>query len=443
MHRSAIKPTFLATVAVYFDYDEPKSRFLRREKSMRNSWIAFIIIGGFTAIAVDSGFSEAAPGDGFHYINSSFENASPLYWERGGDGAVHIYLVYDSERDSPNRANGHWLFQAQAEKGSELTFTLHNFDNVWNGKHGAPVSKKTICYTSPDGRSWTAIPTELLEGDAIRIQVKMESDSLYLARLEPYRISDLDHFLAEINRSPLVDIEKIGRTVEGRELEIVRAGNPGAPYCVLLRARSHPWEPGGNWVVQGLVRRLLMDDEIAKRYRERFCVYVLPMANKDGVARGRTRFNSLGVDLNRKWDQPADPQNAPENFALESWLQMMIERGKRPHLAIDFHNDEGGNLHLSFPGADAERYRKRMKRLEDLMRAHSWYTEGSVGGGVSEPATFGDGLLNRFGIDAVVQELNCNWIAGLNKVPSARDWELLGEQYLEIFYRYFDGWESL
>lgn len=401
----------------------------------RISWIFFVYAVSLSGF----GYTEEIPGAGFHYINSSFENASPLHWERAANGVIHVYLVYDSERDSTNRANGHWLFQAQAEKGAELTFVLHNFDNIWNGKHGAPVSKKTICYISPDGRSWSAIPTELLEGDAIRIQVKMESESLYLARLEPYRLSDLDHFLIEINRSPLATIETIGHTVEGRDLEIIRAGNPGAPFRVFLRARSHAWEPGGNWVVQGLVRRLLMNDETAKRWRERFCVYALPMANKDGVARGRTRFNSLGEDLNRKWDRPSNPQFAPENAALESWLQSTIERGQRPHLAIDFHNDEGGNLHLSYPLAEAERYRNRMKRLEDLMRTLSWYTEGSAGGEAPAPATFGDGLLNRFGIDAVVQELNCNWIAGLNKVPSAKDWELFGEQYLEIFYRYFEG----
>ena len=45
----------------------------------------------------------------------------------------------------------------------------------------------------------------------------------------------------------------------------------------------------------------------------RFCV--MPMANKDGVAKGRTRFNLNGIDLNRGWDKPADEKLAPENAA--------------------------------------------------------------------------------------------------------------------------------
>ena len=55
------------------------------------------------------------------YINTSFENASQLDWEVDSDGVVNVSLIYDHERSSPNRANGHWYFQIQAEPGSDLT----------------------------------------------------------------------------------------------------------------------------------------------------------------------------------------------------------------------------------------------------------------------------------------------------------------------------------
>jgi murein tripeptide amidase MpaA len=122
----------------------------------------------------------------------------------------------------------------------------------------------------------------------------------------------------------------IGKTVEARDLEIVRVGNPLAPYRVFLRARAHPWEAGGNWVVHGLVNRLLKDDDDARLFLKRYCLYVMPMANKDGVARGRSRFNLHGKDLNRDWNSPADPALAPENAALEDWLSKMMTDGKPP-----------------------------------------------------------------------------------------------------------------
>jgi hypothetical protein len=378
------------------------------------------------------------PATGLEFIHTGFENASPLHWEVDADGVIHVHLVYDQERSSPNRANGHWHFQLHAKPGSRLTLVLHNLDNVWNGKKGSPVSGRTISFLSADGRKWQPLRAALLPGNRLQLKVEMPGPRLYVARLEPYRLSDLAKLLETIKGDPRVEVTRIGKTVEGRDLEIIRVGKPDAPYRVLLRARAHPWEPGGNWVVQGLIRRLLRDDEAARRYLARYCVYVLPMANKDGVARGRTRFNLQGKDLNRNWDRPADPDLAPENHALEAWIEAMIRKGQKPDLAIDFHNDEGGLLHISRPGGtDLKRYLQRMKALEGLLRKHTWFTEGNTGEAFHNPGTLGEGLLARYGIDAAVHELNANWIAGLKDYPSGRNWELYGEQLCQVFFEYF------
>jgi len=372
------------------------------------------------------------------FLNTSFENASPLYWEVDANDLIHVYLIYDQERASPNRANGHWLFQVQARPGAELTFLLRNFDNVWNGRKGSPLHQRTVCFASLDGRTWQTVPTELTADNRLRIKVRADTGSLYLARLEPYRISDLETLKHKIGTDRRVEITTIGQTVEGRELEIIRIGNPEAAHRVVLRARAHPWEPGGNWVVEGLIQRLLREDEAARRYLERYCVYVMPMANKDGVARGRTRFNLLGADLNRKWDQPADPTINPENHALERWLQSMVTNGRKPDLLIDLHNDESGGLHIDRPEKGLDEYLRSMDRLDAVLRQYTWYTERTSKASSSSPGSIGGGLLARFGVHACVLELNANWIAGLNACPSAQRWQLFGAQLCEAFFHYFE-----
>ena len=163
------------------------------------------------------------------------------------------------------------------------------------------------------------------------------------------------------------------------------------------------------------------------------------MANKDGVARGRTRFNMQGKDLNRDWDAPADPTLAPENAALEAWLQRQIDRGRKPDFAMDLHNDESGLLHLSRPAIPAvDAYLERMKRFEALLRRHTWFTEGSTGGSFRNPGTIGEGLLERFGIDACILEFNCNWAAGLNRPPDAQAWQVFGRGLRQVFLDYLD-----
>src|SRR5437879_5530618 len=71
------------------------------------------------------------------FIDTSFENASPVWYEFAPDGAVLVHLLYDRERSSPNRAAGHIHFQLHAKPGSRLTLEFRNLDNVWNGVSGS------------------------------------------------------------------------------------------------------------------------------------------------------------------------------------------------------------------------------------------------------------------------------------------------------------------
>lgn len=401
-------------------------------KAQKTILAAVVLVACGNAFAADE-----SPSCPLVYINTTFENASPLFWEIGDAGEVNVSLMYDHERSSPNRAAGHWHFRVEAPKGSVLTIVLNNLQNIYNGRKGSPASDRTISYISPDGSSWRASEMELLDGDRLKLTLQMEADQMYVARLEPYRLSDLEKLLDEIRDNPLVAIMKIGETVEGRDLRMIRVGAQDAPHRVLIRARAHPWEPGGNWVVEGMIGRLLKDDARARAYLKRYSVYIMPMANKDGVARGWTRFNTAGKDLNRNWDRPADSVHAPENHALETWIESMIAQGRKPDLMIDFHNDQGGRLHISRPKVDLQRYLARMKRFESLLREHTWFTEGATGGDYRNPGTIGEGLLERYGVHACVHELNANWIAGLEAYPDGKNWELYGQQLCEVFHELF------
>jgi hypothetical protein len=372
------------------------------------------------------------------FIDTSFENASPVWYELAPDGTVLVHLLYDHERSSPNRAAGHIHFQLQAKPGARLTLEFRNLDNVWNGVSGSVARELKVVVVSEDGRAWKSVPLESLPDNRVRLHMEMPGPRLYVARVEPYRLSDLASFLANIRTNQLVEITMIGRTVQGRELEILRVGRPQAPFRAFVRARAHPWEPGGNWVVEGLVHRLLKGDAEASEFLERYCVYILPMANKDGVALGRTRFNLQGKDLNRNWDRPSDPQLAPENFALEQWLEGRLKAGQAPQLALELHNDGGGLLHISRPPVPGlPRHLERMATLENLLRQHTWFTEGSTKGSFRNSGTLGDGWLERYQIDAAVHEFNCNWIAGLKDYPSAKHWRSYGEKLATVFYEYF------
>lgn len=132
-----------------------------------------------------SGTKSGVPGAALEYVDSSFENASPVWYERAGDGAILIYLLYDHERASPNRAAGHIHFRIHAPTGARLTLEFRNLDNVWNGRRASIANELHTVVVSEDGRDWRSLATEVLEGNRVRLRLEMPGPSLYVARVEP------------------------------------------------------------------------------------------------------------------------------------------------------------------------------------------------------------------------------------------------------------------
>jgi hypothetical protein len=378
------------------------------------------------------------------FIDYYFENASPLSWKIQGDTIVKISLPADYERESLNRQTDHWYFKLEADSGTRVKLILSKMmADVYNGKLATNwwnFKDDISCYISYDNKIWEAIKTSRLPGMELKVDFIMKGESVYIARIPPYTISDLENLKKRITNNSSVKIFNIGSTVEKRPLEIIRIGDPDAPNSVLIRARAHPWEPGGSWVVEGLINEFISRN--SKKWKETFCVYIMPMANKDGVAHGMTRFNVSGKDLNRNWDKMADSVLCPEKYALEKFIESLISKGKKPGLAIDIHNDDGGGINLAAHSKDDIQFQKNMKIFESLMRSHtsfsenmkySWKTEGQPVSNVS----FENGLLSRYGIEAIVYELNANRISSLDKMPEQDDWLETGKNLNQVFYEYF------
>lgn len=373
------------------------------------------------------------------YVNWEFENGSPLSWQIARDGRLIINPIPDIERNTHNTDLGHWHFQLYAVKGSDVKVEINNCSvqhGLWKGTH---ISEKTHCFVSTDGRKWKSVPTEMISDDRLTFTVYMEENMMYVSRAEPYRVSDLGKLKAQIKDHPQVKITPIGHTFEGRELEIIRLGNKNAPYRVFIRIRPHAWEVSGSWAIQGLIRKLTSGNDDAKRYLERYCIYTMPMANKDSVWNGRQYYTSSGINLNTVWGKPADPKLAPESHCLEEWLKSMIEKGRKPHLAIDWHNDVREYIYQFRRKGRDNAFIENMNRMVELLRKYSWYTSTEqLGKNRWSPGVMTSGFLSRYKVDSFGFELNIDWCEGLNKEPYGKDWELFGEQLCEVLYQYFE-----
>lgn len=188
---------------------------------------------------------------------------------------------------------------------------------------------------STDREHWTRVPTSY-DGAELVIEHRPTSDLVYYAYFAPYSLARHDDLIARSAAHPLVRAERLGATPDGRDLDLLCVGEslPLKKPCWII-ARQHPGETMAEWLVEGLLERLLdPDDPVARKLLGQATFYVVPNMNPDGSARGHLRCNAWGVNLNRAWLEPS-PTQSPEVFLVR---EKMLQTGVT--FALDVHGDE-------------------------------------------------------------------------------------------------------
>lgn len=189
---------------------------------------------------------------------------------------------------------------------------------------------------SYDRENWFRVPTQY-DGQVLTISHTPECDSVYYAYFEPYSWERHLRLLGKAENSPLVRVEDIGSSVEGRDMNLLVIGKPEPQKKkVWVIARQHPGETMAEWFVEGLVESLLdASSPFACRVLEHAVFYIVPNMNPDGSVRGNLRTNAAGANLNREWMEPS-PERSPEVLAVRRRIH---ETGC--DLFLDIHGDEG------------------------------------------------------------------------------------------------------
>jgi murein tripeptide amidase MpaA len=223
-----------------------------------------------------------------------------------------------------------FYFRVIGTPGMARTFRIANagsasYPSAWPGYEAL---------ASHNGHDWFRVPTRY-DGTNLTIEHEAAEDTTYYAFFVPYSAERRERFMKDCEASSLVTRKQIGTTHSGRPLELLVVGN-GKQYGkkVWIVARQHAGEPMAEWCIEGLIRRLLdQNDAVAQQLIRKATLYVVSNMNPDGSTSGNLRANAAGVDLNRAWNDPQP--DAPEVIAVR---QLIGETGV--DFFLDVHGDE-------------------------------------------------------------------------------------------------------
>ncbi len=219
-------------------------------------------------------------------------------------------------------------------QGAAYTPCVIHFENAAAAAYPAGWEDYQAC-ASYDRQNWFRVATSY-ENGVLTIEHTPLSNSVYYAYFEPYSSEQHLNLLGDAQGSGLCQIDDLGSTVEGRDMNLLTIGNQvESDLKVWVIARQHPGETMAEWFVEGLLARLLdPQDPTARALLDRATFYVVPNMNPDGSALGNLRTNAAGANLNREWLEPS-LEKSPEVYYVR---EKMRETGV--DLFLDIHGDE-------------------------------------------------------------------------------------------------------
>lgn len=277
--------------------------------------------------------------DGSTTISGGFEGAAFARCEVVGPDHFRLTIVPEDARVT--NCSAWYAFRADTSQSRRVVIELSY------GKCGHRYRPK-VRSSSTD---WTVLPAEAVkldyskrrtdgEGKAVAdatILLSLQSGATAVAG-QPFLLpGDYSAWLDQLAKSPVVTRSLLGRSLEGRPIEMIAIREPGSAPSrqVVLTGRQHPPETTGAIAMLAFTERLLESDQLAGTYRARYSTSVVPLLNPDGVVHGNWRHNMGQTDLNRDWGPFAQPET---RLMRDLLARLAGSPGQRLRLFVDFHS---------------------------------------------------------------------------------------------------------
>jgi hypothetical protein len=157
-----------------------------------------------------------------------------------------------------------------------------------------------------------------------------------------YPLDSLNADLTRWRQNPLMRVDSIGLSVQGRPVWRVSVGEEAGVTKprVFVHARTHPAEVQSFYVLREMLNFVTNPgNDTATALRRDFVFHFVPAYNPDGVALGRARHNANGIDIEGNWNKAT---LEPEVAALKNTFQTLSTGpfAGTIQVALNLHSDQ-------------------------------------------------------------------------------------------------------
>ena len=216
---------------------------------------------------------------------------------------------------------------------------------------------------SYDRQTWFRVDSEF-NGDILTFSIALEQPQVYFAYFIPYSYERHLDLLADAQCSSLCELKYLGDTLDGRDMSMLVIGEPGEDKRnIWITARQHPGESMAEWCAEGIIARLLDEqDGLSRALLEKAVFYIVPNMNPDGSARGHLRTNAVGANLNREWKTPTLERSPEVYYVLNAMHEVGVD------MYLDLHGDEALPYNFVAGSEGIPVYNNRLKALENQFK---------------------------------------------------------------------------
>lgn len=265
----------------------------------------------------------------------SFNNGNIVFSNRFLAGRLNsmqqlndsTFTIYIEPENRPVNPSPWYAFKVWSKNARNIYLNL----NYARNKHRYDPK------ISRDHHSWENLEGLTLNPDSTisTFILPVNSDTVTVAAQEVISSVNSNKWADSLATLPFLKEQIIGYSLLGKPIVALNSTTSSGKNLVVIISRQHPPEVTGYLAMQEFVHTLTASNELARNFREKFEIVLVPMVNPDGVDEGNWRHSAAGVDLNRDWEF----FKQPETRAVKDFLLKKIsEQHAKVYFAFDFHS---------------------------------------------------------------------------------------------------------